>query len=170
MEEWRWIKGYENLYKISNKGIIKSYHRTPKIMKLSLTPDGYRYINLSRLGESNKFRVHRLVAQTFIENKNNLPEVNHIDEDKNNNCVSNLEWCTHEYNMGYGTCKTRNTKTNQLKTGKPIYAIYKDGTDYFFKSVRETCRELKLDRGAVFACLRGDQLTQKGYQFETSEF
>ena len=72
-------------------------------MKLQTTKKGYIYVKLCLNGEQKIYHVHRLVAETFIPNVENLPEVNHKDEDKSNNNVNNLEWCSHEYNIHYGT-------------------------------------------------------------------
>ena len=98
-EIWKPIKGYEDYYEVSNLGRVKSL-RNNLIMKLVPSgKKGYLGINLRVNGTSKSFRINRLVAETFIPNPNNLPEVNHKDYDKTNNCVDNLEWCTHEYNM-----------------------------------------------------------------------
>lgn len=106
MEIWKDISGYECKYKISNYGRIKSlnYGKTQKekIRKTQLNK-GYAKVNLSKNGKVKHYLVHRLVAEAFIPNPNNLTEINHKDENKENNHVSNLEWCTHKYNMSYGT-------------------------------------------------------------------
>ncbi|WP_413527374.1 HNH endonuclease [Marinilactibacillus psychrotolerans] len=101
-----------------------------------------------------------------MNNPFGFAEVNHIDENKLNNHFKNLEWCNHEYNMKFGTGLQRNMDSNRENNGRPIYVICKDGSDYYFRSIRESCSELTIDKGAVFACLRGDQLTHKGYKFE----
>ena len=110
MEEvWKDIEGYEGLYEVSNFGRIKSL-RTGKIMKPSINR-GYLKCILQNDGKYKMYYVHRLVIQTFIPNPDNLPEVNHKDEDKTNNKVDNLEWCDHKYNTNFGTRneKIRNT-------------------------------------------------------------
>lgn len=115
MEEiWKPIEGYEGVYEVSNMGNIKALHRTvircdgvkmPVCKNAHITPrinkDGYLVVRLSKDGKRKQYFVHRLVAQSFIENNNNLPEVNHIDIDRTNNCVNNLEWCTHKENVQY---------------------------------------------------------------------
>lgn len=105
-EEWRDILGYEGLYKVSNLGMVYSMKRK-KIMKLSKTEKGYYKVYLMKDGTGKHKKVHRLVAEAFIPNPNNLPQVNHKDEDKTNNIVTNLEWCTAEYNSNYGTHKEK---------------------------------------------------------------
>lgn len=100
------MEGYEGKYQVSNLGRIKSLsYRNTGISKI-LVPKinkGYYEIGLYLNGIRKMFFVHRLVALTFIPNPNNLPQINHIDEDKTNNCVDNLEWCTQAYNNIYGT-------------------------------------------------------------------
>ena len=127
MEEiWKDIEGYEGLYQVSNYGNIKSLskvvknaygvHRTEdKILKPQTKKDGYLQIQLSKNGKQKHYKVHRLVALTYIANPNNYPCVNHKDENKSNNHVSNLEWCTYEYNTNYGT---RNKRASEKLKGK----------------------------------------------------
>ena len=87
-EEWKPIENYEDLYWVSNLGNVKSKR---KDKKLSINLDGYYVVNLSKNGKTKTFTVHRLVAKTFISNPDNLPQVNHKDENKLNNNVDNLE-------------------------------------------------------------------------------
>ena len=125
MEEWRDVKGYEGLYQVSNEGRIKSLerdwtfgkggkrHKDETIMKLQKSSRGYNRLILTKDGVETYKLVHRLVAEAFIENPQNLPQVNHKDENKTNNFVfvnddgsvdlekSNLEWCDQQYNNTY---------------------------------------------------------------------
>ena len=110
-EEWRDIKGYEGLYQVSSYGRIKALanpqmvHRpkSDKFMVLCNEKDGYKIVGLTdRNGTRITKRVHRLVAQAFIPNPNNLKEINHINEIKADNRVENLEWCDTKYNLTYG--------------------------------------------------------------------
>lgn len=108
MEEiWKDIKGFEGCYQISNYGRVKSLCRrrrkNDKILKALLSSRDYLQINLHKNGEMFKYLIHRLVAEAFIPNPNNYPVVNHKDENKQNNCITNLEWCNTEYNNNYGT-------------------------------------------------------------------
>ena len=107
-EEWRDIKGYEGKYQVSSLGRVKSLkdsHGNYREKILSPKPKGKDYlgIQLCKNGKYKPFYIHRLVALHFIPNPNNYKEVNHIDENKTNNCVTNLEWCTKKYNANYGT-------------------------------------------------------------------
>jgi WD40 repeat protein len=103
-EEWKDIEGYEGLYMVSNFGRVVSIQGcNPRIMKLGTTHKGYQCVGLQKEKQHKTCVVHRLVAQAFIPNPDNLPQVNHKDECKTNNRVDNLEWCTDKYNHNYGT-------------------------------------------------------------------
>ena len=103
---WKPIIGYENLYKINNYGEVLSL-RSNKILKPNDNGIGYFIIQLYKNGKRKNYLIHRLVAEHFLDNPNNLPEVNHKDEDKSNNFVNNLEWCKHKYNMNYKQLQKR---------------------------------------------------------------
>lgn len=109
------VKGYEGLYYITEDGRIYSSIQN-KWLKTWKDNRGYLVVTL----QGEKKQVHRLVAETFIPNPDNLPVVNHKDEDKTNPFVDNLEWCTYEYNRNYGTCVERMKKTiaNKQKINK----------------------------------------------------
>lgn len=118
-EVWKDVVGYEDHYKISNYGRVKSLSRLSpnysqpvkeKILKCFTNWRGYWSSSLSINGKGKSKYIYRLVAEAFIPNPFNLPHVNHKDENKDNNCVDNLEWCTPKYNNAYGTARERINK------------------------------------------------------------
>lgn len=111
-EEWKEIPGFENKYWVSNYGRVKNKNKVMKPMKYS---NGYLGVCLWKDGKQVKISIHRLVAQLFIENPNNYPEVNHKDENKINNFKDNLEWCTHKYNLNYGDVRKKISIANKGK-------------------------------------------------------
>ena len=128
MEEWKNVIGYEGLYEVSNTGQVRSLDRyvkysngrihlhKGKVLSPVKDKDGYLAVFLSCNGKQKTIRIHRLVAQVFIENPDNLPEVNHLDEDKTNNRVDNLEFCDRSYNINYGLRNIR-VKETAIKNG-----------------------------------------------------
>ena len=129
------IKGFEGLYQISNIGEVYSLINNIHLKQVKV--GGYCKANLYKDGEHRMYSIHRLVAEAFLPNPNNLPEVNHKDENKTNNFVfinpdgsvnpekSNLEWCTHEYNINYGT---RNDRIRKAISGDNHYLSGKHHT------------------------------------------
>ena len=99
VEEWKDIKGYEGIYKISNLGKIVRIKGSQEHPMKIWNNGRYMEVRLSKNGKSTHFTLHRLLAVHFIPNPNNLPFVNHIDENKTNNNVKNLEWCTFSHNI-----------------------------------------------------------------------
>ncbi len=115
-EFWKWISGFEGLYQISNYARVKSFPRGRnrkeiKILKPLFTPQGYLKVTLRNSDKEKTRRLHRLVAETFIPNPENKPEVNHKDGNKFNNCVDNLEWNTDTENKRHAIA------TGLIKTG-----------------------------------------------------
>ena len=122
-EIWKDIKGYDGKYQISNKGNIKNVKRN-KLLKIQFNKN-YKCIHLVGMdGKIKNYTIHRLMAQSFIPNPDNLPCVNHKDENKLNNSLDNLEWCTEKYNCNYGTRNERFTETkfNNYIKEHPEYA------------------------------------------------
>lgn len=125
MEEWKEIKGYEGNYSVSNQGRIKSYRKciggyilSPKIERLNHT--SYEVVTLSVNGKKKQNRVHRLVAEAFIDNPENKCCVNHIDNNGTNNHIDNLEWCTQRENLKHsgnqGRLKEATDKANKIQS------------------------------------------------------
>ena len=111
-EIWKDVLHYEGLYQISNLGRVWSVYKQD--FKVPHTKDnGYQFVQLYKNGKMRNEHLHRLVALTFIPNPNNLPQVNHKDEDKTNNTVGNLEWCDVKYNNNYGTSQERKVIANR---------------------------------------------------------
>ncbi|MCI6614441.1 MAG: NUMOD4 domain-containing protein [Mollicutes bacterium] len=151
-EIWKDVIGYENLYKVSNWGRVKSFRfGKERILKTFKNKDGYLQVGLWKNNKRKIFLVHRLVAQAFLDNPNNLPEVNHKDENKLNNVVSNLEWCDRTYNVNYGTAIERMIKT----ASKPVLQYTLDGKFVReWESTRE-CERNGYNHGHVASCCRG---------------
>ena len=128
-EEWRDIPQYEGLYQVSNQGQIRSIDRivrrngetTKNLRGFILLPlyqkSGYMFVFLSKNGKAKRMAIHRAVALAFIPNTENKPEVNHINEDKTDNRVENLEWATIKENRNYGTRIARGI-ANRNQTGE----------------------------------------------------
>ena len=149
MEEWRDIKGYEGKYKISSYGKVKSLkYKDEKILRPSYDKDGYKQVILYNDGKGKKWFIHRLVAIHFLPNPNNLPQVNHKDEDKANNAVENLEWCTCKYNINHGTAKNKRAKSQ----GKQVLCITTGETFY---SIREAGRYYSINKAHIIECCKG---------------
>ena len=156
------IKGFEGLYQVSNLGNVRSLpHLGKKINRIygghllipQLNLKGYPSVVLHK---DNKYvktaRVHRLVAETFIPNPDNLPQVNHKDEDKTNNKVDNLEWCTNKYNETYGTKIQRIAE----KTHKGVnqYDLNGNFIKHYF-SLTEASKETGINKGNIGSSCRG---------------
>ena len=158
-EKWRPVVGYEGLYEVSDCGRVKSLRRGI-IMKLQKNQDGYPTVGLSRDGKFQVKTVHRLVALAFLDNPNNYPEVNHIDEVKQNNCVKNLEWCTHKHNLTCGTVLQRNEESNLRRR----FVCVETGKVY--KSQRRCAEEFGVCRVQITQVLSGRRKSAKGFHFE----
>lgn len=170
MEEiWKPIEGYPG-YEISNLGRIKSFRQNAKGKITYGNKDKKGYLTKALYdtdGFPKTFKVHRLVAQAFIPNPDNLPQVNHKDEDKTNNCITNLEWCDNEYNSKYGTRLQRVSEANRCcpTTSKGIYSVDKNGNKEFFDSIGETERQLGLNHSNIVRTLKGRSKTCGGRQW-----
>ena len=150
------IKGYEGLYGITSCGKVWSYRRK-KFLKLASNGKGYLIVNLWKDGQSKWYKVHRLVAMAYIPNPENLPEINHKDENKSNNCLQNLEWCDHKYNINYGTCITKGSNSRKI----PILQYDLDGNFVReWPSATDVGREVRCN---IKECLRGRSKSAYGY-------
>lgn len=183
MEIWKDIKGYEGEYQVSNLGNVKSlerymtkpnrwggqtvyFHKEKQISKNLCK--GYYKVHLYKDTEREIKSVHRLVAEAFLPNPNNLAQVNHKDENKLNNNVDNLEWCTHEYNMAYGTGRIRaGQKHINLKAlSKPVMQYTKDGKLVnTYPSIAEAGRQLGVCSRSIGQVANARKGTAYGYQW-----
>lgn len=172
MEEvWKSIDGYDGRYEISNFGRFKSYAQDKTVGKIkygSPQKKGYLAVSLQN-NEGHKVtkKIHRLVAEAFIPNPDNLPQVNHKDEDKKNNHVNNLEWCDNTYNHNYGTRNNRAGLKNRCHplTSKRIYSIDKDGNVEHFGSILEAKRIYGFSHGNIIRALKGRCNTANGREW-----
>ena len=178
------IKDYP-MYEINTDGSVFSKW-TNKFLKPSKNTKGYYSVELFNDVGSRRFLVHRLVAQAFIENPNNYPQINHIDENPSNNDVSNLEWCTSKYNMNYGNgAKTRHQKIdyttvrrkevarqNGEVVSRPIYQYTKNGCFLRkYPSIKAAADSVNKNPSHIGECARGERFSAYGYmwKFERSD-
>ena len=159
IEIWKDIQGYEGKYKVSNLGNVKSTYSNKILLpsKCKWYLYVYWYKNKIRKG----IAIHRIVAQTFIENLHDLPVVNHKDECKTNNCVNNLEWCSYLYNNTYGT--------KLEKVSKCIDQYKKDGTFIKTWSSTQEAERSGFNHGNIILCCKGKRITHKGYIWKYHE-
>ena len=166
-EIWKDIKGYVGLYQVSNLGRFKSLPRNTKnqykykerILKLSEDKDGYLLVNLN----GKTFRSHVIVAQTFIKNDDNKPQINHIDGNKKNNNIDNLEWVTNRENIIHAY---KNGLIKPMAHPKSIYSIDKYGNKEYFLSVYEASKKEKVAITAISNCLHERSKSCKGKKWK----
>lgn len=161
MEIWKDIPGYEGVYLVSNKGNIKRIS-TNKILKpYENKRNGYLTINLSNKGRKN-LRIHRIVAKAFLPNPNNKPYINHIDGNKKNNNITNLEWCTQKENVDHaikvlGVDHKKGIEKTHEKSKKKV--IRSDGKIY--SCIQEAKQEFP--NAHIVEVCQGKLKTTKGY-------
>ena len=133
------------------------------MLKPTPDPKGYLRLGFSINGKLHRFKLHRLVAQTFIPNPDNLPQVNHKDENKTNNSVDNLEWCNNAYNHGYGTRdqRAKNTLTNRKNLSLPVLCVE---TGIVYPSIMEAQRQTGARN--IGGCCSGNRHTAGGYHWK----
>ena len=162
---WKDSENYEGLYQVSNLGEVRSlnYRRTGKTKVLQHRYSG-GYDNVILQGKS--YKVHRLVAQAFIPNPNNLPIINHRDENKTNNLYTNLEWCDHKYNTNYGTRTERWREHNKDKHERQQKKVLNVTTGEIFNSLKEVEEKLEIPHSNVSKCCHGERKTAGGYEWQ----
>lgn len=164
-ELWKEVKGCNGLYLVSNMGRVKRIYKTKpsRLLKQVVNHDGYLAVSVSDgKGNIKNKRVHRLVAETFIENPKNYPVVNHIDENKKNNALDNLEWCSVKYNTNYNGA----SKKRGLRKRKPITQLTLDGQVVrVWDSRVEIEQQMNVSGGNITSCATGKRKSAYGYKW-----
>lgn len=170
MEEWRDVKDYEGLYQVSNQGNVRRIlfvnniikKNKIKILKIHTNRARRKYVSLYKNNRRKNCLVHRLVAIAFLENINNLPEVNHIDGNPSNNNLENLEWCSKSDNAKHAYINDLHIiKTINNKNKKPI--VRSDGK--FYKCAYDASKDMKVNVCSIRDVLKGRTKTCKGFKF-----
>lgn len=178
-EEWRPVVGYEGYYEVSNLGRIRSLDRVcslnskimpkrtyrGKILVQRVTKDGYCTLLLCKDGYHRGVRVHRIVAQAFIPNPNNLPHINHKNEIKNDNRVENLEWCDSKYNENYGTKPLRVSISKSI----PCIAISPRGETMWFAGINIAGRITGFNHRNIHRAIVGGRKTCGGFMWKYAD-
>lgn len=174
-EIWKDVVGYEGFYQVSNLGRVKSLidcngKYRELILKPNKNPLKYEIVTLSVNGVSKRKSLHRVVAEAFIPNPNNLPFINHKDEVPFNNRVDNLEWCNQSYNVNYGN---RNKKVinslinNSRKTRpRPVIRIDANGNRKKYESIHSAARDVGGNIGGIWEAASGRIKHSRGYKWE----
>lgn len=174
-EVWKDIVGYEGLYQVSNLGRIKSFRKWnrakdpgERILNPTIANNGYEQVTLYRgQKDRHKFLVHRIVANAFIENPENLEAINHKDENRLNNRADNLEWCTLSYNNAYGTARIRGSITQ----GRPIDQYTLEGIHLAtYESLAVASMITGISSHAISDCCKGRTASGKGYVWRYKSF
>ena len=169
-EIFRDIKGFEGLYQISNFGNVKSLKRNI-ILKPSSNGKGYLHIILYKNRKSKVSRIHRLVAQAFIPNPENKPQVNHIDGNKRNNNVNNLEWVTNSENQKHAF--RLHLQTNVGNNNPRVRKINQYDLDGNFiktwNSIYDITKELNINRSSIWRCCTGKYKKSHNYIWRYTE-
>ena len=172
MEVWKDIDGYDGKYQVSNYGNVRSFSKwkNGELLTPGISKTGYYFVNLVRFGRKkiDCHRVHRLVAKAFLENPQELPEVNHIDGNKLNNNISNLEWCSRKANIQHafdiGLIPRRVGKKNYLS--KAVIQKSKNG-DFIkeWDSVADIHRCLGYSQNSIVCCCNKKPKYHTAYGF-----
>lgn len=180
MEQWRDVLGYETLYQVSSTGRIR---RNGRIKSQQIDKGGYCTVWFSKNSKQKNLKVHRLVAEAFIPNPECKRTVNHIDGNKRNNCVENLEWATHSENIIHANVTGLRTVTeaqrkaaseNGKKTcdknrRRKAVLCYKDGIVREFESAHAGARFASGSASPIVACCKGKKKSYKGYEWRYAQ-
>lgn len=164
MEIFKDIPGYEGLYQVSNLGNVKSLKRPgakEKLIKGEIDQDGYIRIPLTKNGKTKKYKAHRLVMMAFNNTNDDSLQVNHIDGNKKNNKLENLEWCTASYN-------TRHSYINNLNKTKGFKTIIKNkltGEEKEYRSMRDASIDMGYNKGYLFKKINNNIYFNEKYEW-----
>ena len=159
---WKPVPDYEDLYEVSNYGDVRSLcgrYGVNKILRQCTGSRGYKLVTLCRKGKQKTVNVHRLVASVFIPNPDNLPCINHKDEDRSNNSVSNLEWCSYYYNNVYGERLSKSAAKRSI----PVKCIE---TGQIYASASAAHRATGLQSTKISACCNMKRKSTGGLHWE----
>ena len=172
-ESWKSVDGYEGFYEVSNIGNVRSVSRHTrdgkflkgKVLKQGLSTSGYKHVVFCKDGIKKDMLVHRLVASAFLENNKRFSEINHKDENKDNNAVSNLEWCNRTYNCNYNHVSERNLYKATKAIIKGVLQK-KNGTIIgIFESVRDAEKKTGICHESISACCKGKRYSAGGFNW-----
>jgi hypothetical protein len=172
-EVWKSVDDYEGFYEVSNMGDVRSMNRYTKdgkflkgkVLKQGLCTSGYKHVVFCKDGIKKDMLVHRLVARAFLQNENKYAEINHKDEDKCNNVVSNLEWCDRVYNNNYNSVAARNLLKATKAIIKGVLQIKDGRTIGIFESMKEAERATGIFHESISACCRGKRRSAGGFNW-----
>lgn len=174
-EIWKPVVGYEGLYEVSNMGRVRSLDmvenighgtrlRKGKVLKCLKCSNGYLQVHLYKYKQVKKHRIHRLVASAFIPNPSNLPCVNHINENKEDNMVENLEWVTYKENLEYSGNIEKALKVSHEKNKKPVLQLTQNGEVLaFYDSINDAYMKTGIDPSSISKVCRGKNKSAHGF-------
>lgn len=166
---WKTIEGTNGEYQVSDTGLVKTT-KSGRILRPTVSKPGYERVCLFKMDRERRYRVHRLVAMAFIPNPDNLPQVNHIDGNKRNNHVSNLEWVTNEANMHHAKengLRAGHEKFCESKRKRVIATNIETGERIVFESILAAKKTIRTNH--IQAVLNGQRKQAKGYAFALEE-
>lgn len=170
-EIWKDIAGFEGLYQVSSFGRVKSFYgKKEHILRPGNQRNNYLFVILCKDGKRKSYLVHRLVANAFIPNPNKLPVINHLDENKQNNFVSNIEWCSYSYNNSYNDkAKKAAAKLINGPCSKKVGQYSHAGKLIkIWPSIHEAARQ-GFNHGHIWSCCQGRLKTHAGFKWRYIE-
>ncbi|XCH79055.1 MAG: NUMOD4 domain-containing protein [Candidatus Dehalobacter alkaniphilus] len=173
MEQWKDVIGYEGLYQVSNLGNVRSLNYKNMGFAQNIVPKrtnkGYLQVHFKKNGILKAFTIHRLVAMAFIPNEQDLPQINHINENKQDNRVENLEWCTCRYNVKYSLDRWLETRSRPRKRARSESIVQLDSSGAIVRTwdnVREIELVTKMSAWSIHQCCQGKRKTAYGYKWQ----